>query len=233
MDYDAIIFDNDGVLVTPTPRSLWQSASRLAFQELGVCCVVDEHVERMDGHSLSALVRLCDRYGVNAWEFWRRREAHAARAQRHEFRRGAKGAYDDIGAVSELSVPVGIVSNNQQATVDFVVDYCGLGETVDTYYGREPTLDGLARMKPGSYYLREAVDDLGATNPLYVGDSSVDIAAADDLGIDSAFVRRPHRTDYETATDPTYEITSLTELQILCDTGVRSRSTPKRGRGSH
>jgi HAD superfamily hydrolase (TIGR01549 family) len=233
MDYDAIIFDNDGVLVTPTPRPLWQSASRLAFQDLGVRDAVGGHIERMDGHNLSALVRLCEHYGVNSGEFWRRREAHAARAQRYEFRHGTKDAYDDIGAVTSLSVPVGIVSNNQQATIDFIVDYYDLGETVETYYGREPTLDGLARMKPGSYYLRQAVDDLGATNPLYVGDSSVDIAAADDLGVDSAFVRRPHRAGYETAPDPTYEITSLTELELLCDTGVRSRSTPKRDPESH
>lgn len=233
MDYDAIIFDNDGVLVTPTPRSLWQSASRLAFQEFGVWAVIDEHIERMDGHSLSVLVRLCEHYGVDAGEFWRRRETHAVRAQRHEFRHGTKGAYDDIDTVAELSVPVGIVSNNQQATIDFIVDYYGLDEAVGTHYGREPTLDGLARMKPGSYYLQQAVDDLGTTNPLYVGDSNVDMAAADDLGIDSAFIRRPHRTDYRTSPDPTYEITSLSELAVLCDTGVRSRSTPRRGRGSH
>jgi HAD superfamily hydrolase (TIGR01549 family) len=233
MDYDAIIFDNDGVLVTPTPRSLWQSASRLAFQELGVWDVVDEHIERMDGHNLSVLVRLCAHYEINTDEFWCRREAHAARAQRHEFRHGTKDPYDDIEVVSSLSVPVGIVSNNQQTTIDFVVDYYGLGETVNTHYGREPTLDGLARMKPASYYLQQAVDDLEATNPLYVGDSAVDIAAADDLGIDSAFVRRPHRNDYRMAPDPTYEISSLAELHGLCDAGGRSRATARRGRESH
>jgi len=233
MDYDAIIFDNDGVLVTPTPRDLWWTASRLAFQELGVPDAIDDHIERMDGYNVSALVRLCAHYGVNTDDFWRRRESHAARAQRQEFRHGRKGTYDDVDAVHSLAPPVGIVSNNQQATIDFVVDYYGFDRSVSTHYGREPTLDGLMRMKPSSHYLRQAVDDLGATDPLYVGDSSVDMAAAADLGIDSAFVRRPHRVDYDPTPDPTYEIASLAELQVICDTGVRSRSpaTP-RGRGS-
>jgi HAD superfamily hydrolase (TIGR01549 family) len=216
MEYDAIIFDNDGVLVTPTPRSLWRTASRLAFQDLGVFDAVEDHIERMDGYSVTALVRLCEFYGVNSDAFWRRREAHAARAQRHEFRHGCKTAYDDIETLHSLPAPVGIVSNNQQETIDFIVDYYGLDRTVTTHYGREPSVDGLCRMKPSSHYLRQAVEDLDATNPLYVGDSGVDVAAADDLGIDSAFVRRPHREGYEPTPAPTYEIESLAELPAVC-----------------
>ncbi len=233
MTYDAIIFDNDGVLVTPTSRTLWRSASRLALQDLGVTDAIDAHIRRMDGHCLSALVRLCDHYNVNADEFWRRREAYASIAQRCEFRREGKRPYDDIDVVHSFGTPVGIVSNNQQSTIDFLVDYYGLDSAVDTHYGREPTLDGLARMKPSAYYLRQAIGDLGATNPLYVGDSGVDMAAANALGIDSVFVRRPHRSDYQPTPEPTYKVSSLAELQVICDTGIRSRSnTPPRGRGS-
>ena len=220
MDYDAIIFDNDGVLVTPTARELWRTASRLAFQDLGVLDALPDDIERMDGYSLSVLVRRCAHYGVATGEFWRRRETYAARAQRHEFRHGGKTTYDDVDVLHSLAPPVGIVSNNQQATIDFLVEYYGLDRSVETHYGREPTLDGLVRMKPSSHYLRQAVEDLGAATPLYVGDSSVDVAAAADLGIDSAFIRRPHRAGYEPTPEPTYEIDSLADLQGICRTAM-------------
>lgn len=215
MEYDAIIFDNDGVLVTPTDRRLWNRASRLAFQDLGVPDVADAHLDRLDGYCLATLVRVCERVGVNSDAFWKRREAYAARAQRQHIRSGTKDAYDDIGELRGLDPKVGIVSNNQQETIDFVVDHFGLGDVVDAQYGREPSLDGLTRMKPNSHYLQRAIDDLGATNPLYVGDSGVDMAAAADLGVDSAFVRRPHRERYDPTPAPTYELDSLAALSQL------------------
>lgn len=216
MEYDAIIFDNDGVLVTPTDRRLWNRASRLAFQDLGVPDVADAQLSQLDGYCLATLVRVCERVGVNSDAFWKRREAYAARAQRQHIRTGRKDAYDDIGALRGLDPTVGIVSNNQQETIDFVVDHFGLDEVVDAQYGREPSLDGLTRMKPNSHYLRQAIRDLGASNPLYVGDSGVDMAAAADLGVDSVFVRRPHRAAYEPTPAPTYEVDSLAALRSLC-----------------
>ncbi|WP_302081739.1 HAD family hydrolase [Salinibaculum rarum] len=220
MDYDAIIFDNDGVLVTPTDRRLWHRASQLAFHDLGVTDVADTHLDRLDGYSLSGLVRTCERYGVNSDEFWQRREAHAARAQRHEIRAGRKHAYDDVDILQGIDPSVGIVSNNQQETIDFLVDHFGFDDAVETQYGREPSLDGLVRMKPNSHYLHRAIRDPDATNPLYVGDSGVDMAAAADLGIDSAFVRRPHRTNYDPRPTATYELSSLADLRTVCRTVV-------------
>ncbi len=220
MEYDAIIFDNDGVLVTPTDRRLWHRASQLAFHDLGVSDVSDDHLERLDGYSVTALVRTCEHYGVNSDEFWERREAHATRAQRHEIRTGRKHTYDDVDVLQDLNPAVGIVSNNQQETIDFLVTHFGFDETVETQFGREPSLDGLTRMKPNPHYLHRAVRDLGATNPLYVGDSGVDMAAAADLGIDSAFVRRPHRSSYDPQPGATYEIASLVDLRPICRPAV-------------
>jgi HAD superfamily hydrolase (TIGR01549 family) len=214
MEYDAIIFDNDGVLVTPTDRSLWRRASRLALQDLGVEEPLDADLDRVDGYSIAVLVRACERYGVNADAFWERRETYAARAQARAMWAGTKTTYDDVDTLARLEPAVGIVSNNQQATIEFVVDHFDL-DCVETSYGREPTVDGLVRMKPNSHYLRRAIADLDAVNPLYVGDSGVDMAAAADLGIDAAFVRRPHRRDYEPEPAPTHEVSSLSALREL------------------
>ncbi len=216
MAYDAVIFDNDGTLVTPTDPDCWRTATRLAFQDLGVRDLPPD-LSRLDGYSVTALVRACAERGVDVEAFWQRREAYACLAQRYDVRAGTKTTYDDVGVLADLPVPVGVVSNNQQATVDFVVSYFDLGSAVRTCYGREPCVDGLLRMKPNPHYLRRAVRDLEATNPLYVGDSRADLAAAAALGVDAAFVRRPHRKGYEARPAPTHDVTSLEELASLCE----------------
>lgn len=40
--------------------------------------------------------------------------------------------------------------------------------------------------------------------------------AADNAGIDSAFVRRPHRRSTELSCQPTYEIDDLHDLVSIC-----------------
>ena len=70
-------------------------------------------------------------------------------------------------------------------------------------------------MKPETHYLERALDDLGTRSALYVGDSTADVLAAHEAGLDSAFVRRPHRDGYALPDEPTYEIDRLTELSGL------------------
>jgi hypothetical protein len=50
---------------------------------------------------------------------------------------------------------------------------------------------------------------------LDVGDSRVDVEVAARLGVDSAFVRRPHRKGYALSRTPTHEVTSLREVVRL------------------
>lgn len=52
-------------------------------------------------------------------------------------------------------------------------------------------------------------------NALFVGDSSNDVDAARNVGIDSAFIRRPRKVDLELGSDPTCEIDSLEELSAI------------------
>ena len=86
------------------------------------------------------------------------------------------------------------------------------------YYGREPTLSGIERMKPDPHYLEGALSDLkldpDRDGVLYVGDSESDVVAAAAAGIDSAFVRRPHRRDSDLHATPTHEVRGLDELPV-------------------
>ncbi|NIS29922.1 MAG: HAD family hydrolase, partial [Actinobacteria bacterium] len=57
----------------------------------------------------------------------------------------------------DLAVPRAVVSNNQQATVSFLLDHAGLADRFDPVLGRAPTLADVARKKPSPHYLERAV----------------------------------------------------------------------------
>ncbi|MFB6074508.1 MAG: HAD family hydrolase [Haloarculaceae archaeon] len=209
--YDAIVFDNDGVLVERTDTELLVSAIRETFREFDrdppsdlVRSLAVEDAIRAD--------RLREEFDLDPAAFWRRREANAATAQRGVIRSGEKPLYDDVAALEDLGCPLAVVSNNQQATVEFIVEHFGLDERFEVVYGREPTVAGHRRRKPDPSYIEQALADLGTTDALYVGDSETDVVAADRAGLDSAFLRRPHRADLDLEAEPTYEFPDLTAL---------------------
>lgn len=219
-DYDAVVFDNDGVLIEPTDRGRLTEAVQEAFAEFDV--VVDEAVAR----EMVAQSTVPDRdfeqeYGIDPAQFWQRRESIASRTQREAIRIGEKDLYDDIDALSTLPHRTGVVSNNQHETIEYILDYHDLDRHFETAYGRVPTLEGGNRKKPDPSYIEQALDDLGTRNALYVGDSEKDVVAAQRAGIDSAFLRREHRADLELSIEPTHEVRDLDEL--VDRLGVRAR----------
>jgi phosphoglycolate phosphatase-like HAD superfamily hydrolase len=266
MSYDAVIFDNDGVLTHLTDAELLRTAAEAAFAEFDADPTAECVASVLHG-DLDRVRRVCEFHNLDHGAFWARREAHASAVQRAALDSGDKPLYDDVAALYALAgreVPAGfdahcaslvsadggsdtvaagavdpdaggdagaaelaaveplskpvemaIVSNNQHATVQHIVDVFDLGDLFVSAYGKDPTIDGLARMKPDPHYIERALADLDADRVLYVGDSNVDILAADRAGVDSAFVRRPHRVGYKLVAEPTYELDSLYELTAL------------------
>lgn len=210
-DYDAVVFDNDGVLIEPTDVERLAEAVRRSFDEFDV--VPDESVVRRsveeDWHPFQVVD---DEYGLDPDEWWPRREAIAATVQREEIRTGRKALYDDVDALGDLDHSLGVVSNNQHETIEFILDYHGLGDRFETCYGRDPTVAGANARKPDPHYLERALADLGTNAVLYVGDSETDIVAAERAGIDSAFLRREHRSALALSVEPTCEFPDLRTL---------------------
>jgi len=198
-----------GVIVEPTERSHIVDAVLETFREFGhepdreyVTRVVDTGAgphETVDG------------FDTDPADFWNRRESATAAAQIAATRAGGKQPYADVGFVDRLDARIGLVSNNQAETVEFLLDYHAL-PAFETAYGRAPSLTGASRRKPEPYYIEQAMDDLGTTDALYVGDSEKDIVAAHRAGIDSAFLRREHVEDVSLNVTPTYEVSDLEEL---------------------
>ncbi|ADJ14584.1 HAD family hydrolase [Halalkalicoccus jeotgali] len=214
-EYDAVVFDNDGVLVERTRRDVLHGAIRETYEEFGVS-PAEAEVEALLGVTRESVDELATEYGLDTAEFWYRRDMLASRAQCESIENGGKPLYEDIGALDELSPTLGVVSNNQHRTIEFILEHYDLHHHFETHYGREPTLAGIERKKPSAYYIERALTDLDTRNALYVGDSGVDVLAAREAGLDCAFIRRPHREDYDLPAAPAYEIRSLADLPVIC-----------------
>ncbi|WP_049915331.1 HAD family hydrolase [Haloferax mucosum] len=211
--YDSVIFDHDGVLTTLVDLSLLHDATWDAFDELGVSDPDPDHVEQMVIHVAPDDVHaVAGAYDLDPETLFRVRDEVAAAAQQEAISDGRKVPYDDFDAIRNIDAPMGIVSSNQQATIDYVLDHLDATDLFGTAYGREPSMTSLHRKKPEPYYIERAMSDLGVETPLFVGDSDSDIVAADAAGIDSAFIRRGHRADHTLSADPTHEIAGLHDL---------------------
>ena len=208
-DYDAVIFDNDGVLVEPTEQDVIVDAVRRAFESFGV--EIDRSVARQTVEDSTVPTETAREHGLDPEALWHYRELTVALAQQTHVRDGGKQVYDDIAALEHLAEPLGVVSNNQHATIEFLLAHHEL-EYFETAYGRQPTLAGAANRKPEPYYIERALADLDASDALYVGDSETDVLAAHNAGLDSVFLRREHCADATLSVEPTAEVHDLRSL---------------------
>ncbi|WP_226022586.1 HAD family hydrolase [Halomicrobium salinisoli] len=214
--YDAVLFDSDGVLVTPPARETQLAATRTAFEAVGESDPAAEHVAAVaDGLTGEQLREICDAYDFDPEAFWDAREHHDERSQFDRFRDGTRRLYDDVAAIRDLSHDCGVVSNNHHSTIEFVLSHFGLEASFDTYYGREKSIESLDLKKPDPHYLERALADLDADTALFVGDSESDVVAAERAGLDSAFVRRSHCADVALSTSPTFEVDDLGDVASL------------------
>jgi phosphoglycolate phosphatase-like HAD superfamily hydrolase len=219
MTYDTVVFDNDGVLVGRTRFDVLREATEETFAQFGITDPEPDHVEDMTiGATPSQVATVSEIYDFEPDRFWRTRDSTLSGAQQEEALAGRKTPYADINALSRLDVSKGVVSSNQQETVDFLLEHFGMSGLFDTAYGREPTIESLTLRKPNPHYLERALSDLDGDSALYVGDNESDIKAAHNAGIDSAFIRRPHRSDWDLNVWPTWDIDSLDDLQDICGT---------------
>lgn len=209
-EYDAVLFDNDGILVEPPSNDSKTAAVTDTFRELGVGDVDATHVDAItSGVTIETVHEVCEIYDVDVEAFWEARERHDEIVQLDDFRAGSRRCYGDVEALGELPQSRGVVSNNHYSTVEFVLEYFELEPLFETYHGREMEIESLALKKPETHYVDEAIATLGAESALFVGDRELDVVAAHRAGVDSAFVRRPHNTAVELSMTPTYEVDDL------------------------
>jgi HAD superfamily hydrolase (TIGR01549 family) len=215
VNYDAVIFDNDGVLTHPTPVDVLREATIEGFAAVGVDDPDPDHVEELTlGVTPADLDAACTAHDVDPDDLWYERDLAFSRTQVADMQAGRKPLYEDYDAVRGLDVPRGIVSTNQHRTIEEILDFHEIRGDFDTHYGREMEVASLTKKKPNAHYLDRALGDLGVEpeRALFVGDSRSYVEAAANAGTDSAFLWRDHRADYELDVTPDYELDALYDL---------------------
>ena len=217
--YDALLLDHDGVIVDVLDGQKVRQAALDAFEAVGISTPDTEHVETVAfGPTHEELLALSDRLNLDPATLWQHRDDNLAEALKAAARDGIKKPYHDVDALAGLDVPTGIVSNNQRRVVEFIAEQYELHDHFAAIRAREPHISSLERKKPEPTFLREVIDDLGVTDPLYVGDRESDVIAGERAGLDTAFIRREHNADVTISREPTYEVGSLEAMPELLDT---------------
>lgn len=234
MCYDGLLLDHDGVLVRVLeaeqrlPRFRQQLLETLQRDNIEV--PDDDVIETLSGGmSYEKVLELSEQIGLAPDRLWRYRDDTFADVLLDAAHDGHKRPYDDVRSLSRLDLPLGVASNNQTRVVESILDQYDLDDTFQTIHAREPTLSSLQEKKPRPTYLKRGMEDLGITNPLYVGDKESDIVAGKRAGIDTAFIRREHNESVSLAREPTYEVRTLDDVATICN-GKRDKETSNASR---
>jgi len=221
MSYDGLLLDFDGVIVDvlEDEKRLPAVREKIVEQSTADDIELDTEVVAALAESIKPerLQSVSEKIDLPAEQLWQYRDDAFLELFETEARNGGKNLYPDVTALDELSVPLGIASNNQTRIVRSLVTEYGLAEHFETIHAREPTPASLTNKKPEPTFLERSMADLAVENPLYVGDKETDIIAGQRVGMDTALIRREHNADRTIETEPTYEVTSLDEVVALFD----------------
>lgn len=155
----------------------------------------------------------CNRLGVDPVAFYDRREQYSVERSIDRLDAGSRTPYDDVGVLADLAerYTLGLVSNNYDAVVKFVVDRHDF-DVFEHARGRAPGVRGFYRRKPDPHYLLDAMEAVAGTDGLYVGDRATDVLAATRAGLDAAFIERPHNDGDSLPVSPAIRADSLAAL---------------------
>ena len=213
-----VLFDMDGVILEGprTDPRVYADAADAALTELGADPTPSQRRDFRNHDHERIRVRCAD-LEIDPARFWELKETFASRGTHDRLRSGKRGVYDDATAICELGgrTTIGLVTNNRHETAEFVADHFGFD--FDVVRGRDPTFEGYERRKPDPYYIEDALDELGVTEGLYVGDSEKDVTAGRAAGLETAFLRRTHNRDRKRPSEATYELESVTDLLALVE----------------
>lgn len=217
-DDPPLLFDMDGVLIegSGTPASIHSAALDDVLDEYGLD--PDGNLYRaLDEHAYTdAFANACRELSVDPVDFYTAKEQRSAVRSIEHLKAGSRTLCPDVDALEVLAEhhDLALVSNNYDPTVAFVVDHFRL-DYFEFARGRDFGVEGFSRRKPDPYYLQEALDHLGVSDAIYVGDRETDVRAAARAGLDGIFLRRDHNADAELAVEPVAEIESLHQLSSL------------------
>ena len=151
--YQSVIFDVDGVLLRHPTNDTDVYADMVAetFRSFNIS-PSDSDVEAFFGASktIGKMKQVCECHNIDLETFWAEREQRSSKLQQQMMEDGERDLYEDCTVLSTLAQThdLGLVSTNQQETIEFMIDHFDLDGCFEAVYGREPTIEGFQRVKP-------------------------------------------------------------------------------------
>lgn len=216
MTHDAVLLDFDGTLVELPDRERLRGAVRRACRRAGIEDAVRETIDALRAGDADRLVEQCRAASVDLDSFRAAAAGEVIGAQLRAVEAGLRTPYRDVAALRAIDKPLGIVSNNHPRALRSLLDRFGIADQFAVVRGCRFTPDGIDRRKPAPDNVLDAMDELGATDPLCVGDRPLDVAAAHNAGVTAALIDRSGSPDGDRALDsepsPVHHLSSLAEL---------------------
>lgn len=162
--------------------------------------------------------QFCNRFGLDSEEFWARREKDVIEAKIEAMRSGVikpcTGSGEIIQYLSERCY-LAVMSDSQQACVDYALDYFNLKRYFTIWYGRKSDLESLGNRKPNPIYIDRIVRELDVPRKkaILADDSPIGILAARNAGIDSVLICQNERIKAQCESEPTFVIETIGELR--------------------
>lgn len=201
MAYDAVIFDKDGVLLNSNEDGFrWADEARLRkAKELGYDITIEESRQMVMLDSVKQAEEFISEEDMT-WEDLTEIVVAANKKKIRMVENGEIGLFEGVDDTLEtLGVPKGVVTNAPRFATDEILDFFNIKRHFLKV--NAPEINGLKnyvrRKKPNPEMLQEVIEEIGAENPVMVGDTSTDTGAAENTGIDSIVVNTEYNDDLE------------------------------------
>lgn len=212
MAYDGIIFDKDGVLLDSAKDNfLWADRLRVKnAREKGHEITMTEAKSIVKADNRKEIEEVADKTGLALSDI-KYIERKVSEGKIKKIENGEIELFQEtIEVLENLDKSKALVSNAPYKATEFVLKYFELQNYFKSVYS--PKLDSIKtyteKKKPNSKMVDKAINDMNADKPVMVGDSSKDIQAAKNAGIDSIHLETNGGTDLE----PTYSVNNLKDI---------------------
>lgn len=212
MNYDHVIFDNDGVLLDSTTKDLeWMERFRVKEAEkCGGNMTLEQSHKVFMADSAQEIREVAKETDLSVNEL---REIETKKSQKKisKIKKGEISLFDSAEKVlKKIEQPMSMVSNASLKATRYSLKHYNIQKYFQTI--RSPKLDSIEnymeKKKPNPEMIEKTIKERASNNPIYIGDSETDIIAAQRAGIDSIHIE----TSGIAERNPSYSVENLKEI---------------------
>jgi len=225
--YQLVLLDMDGTFLDShgkgrIPNEWAYEAFKKSLGHFGLALSIPEidaqFLQPLRADGADGVRAFCARFGLACDEFWARREIDVIEAKIEAIRSGKIilcTSSEKIIRYLSARYSLAVVSDSQQASVDFTLEFFNLKSYFTVWFGRKSTLDDLDTRKPNPFYINRVLRELAIPRAaaILADDSPVGVLAAKRAGIDSVLITRDDEKRKQCESEPTFVVNGIGELR--------------------